>query len=121
MAQPTNESREDYLESILRITEKKGFCRSIDVANSLGYSKASVSIAVGKLKQDGLVTVDDDHMLHLTETGRQEALRVYDKHKTLKKMLENIGVDNELADEEACRMEHVISDDTIEKIKKAID
>ncbi|MCD7845196.1 MAG: metal-dependent transcriptional regulator [Oscillospiraceae bacterium] len=116
----TNESQEDYLESILLITQKKGFCRSVDVANELEVSKASVSVAVSKLQSGGYLYIDDDHMLHLTELGEHTARKVYNRHSTLKEMLEKIGVAPELAEQEACRMEHVISDDSISKLKSAI-
>ncbi|MCD7724335.1 MAG: metal-dependent transcriptional regulator [Clostridiales bacterium] len=116
----TNESEEDYLESILLITQKKGCCRSVDVANELEVSKASVSVAMSKLRSGGYLYMDDDHTLHLTRLGKQTAQKVYDRHLTLKEMLEKIGVASELADQEACRMEHVISDDSISKLKLAI-
>ena len=116
----TNESQEDYLESILLITQKKGCCRSVDVANELEVSKPSVSVAMSKLQNGGYLYMDDDHMLHLTELGEQTAQKVYDKHLTLKEMLEKIGVESDVAEQEACRMEHVISDDSISKLKLAI-
>ncbi|MCC8074086.1 MAG: metal-dependent transcriptional regulator [Clostridiales bacterium] len=116
----TNESQEDYLESIFVITQRKGFCRSIDIAKELKVSKASVSVAMSKLQNDGCLYMDDDYTLHLTELGVQIAQKVYEKHLTLKEMLEKIGVDPILAEQEACRMEHIISDDTVLKIKSAI-
>ncbi|MCD7861463.1 MAG: metal-dependent transcriptional regulator [Oscillospiraceae bacterium] len=116
----TNESQEDYLESIFLITQKKGFCRSVDVANELGVSKASVSVAVSRLQTSDYLYMDDDHMLHLTESGEQTAQKVYDRHLTLKEMLEKTGVTSELAEQEACRVEHVISDESISKLKSAI-
>lgn len=116
----TNESQEDYLESILLITQEKGYCRSVDVANELEVSKASVSVAMSKLQSGGYLRVDDDHTLHLTALGEQTARKVYDKHLTLKEMLEKIGVESDLAEQEACRMEHIISDDSILKLKLAI-
>ncbi|MCD8381306.1 MAG: metal-dependent transcriptional regulator [Clostridiales bacterium] len=116
----TNESQEDYLERIFLITMQKGSCRSVDVANDLEVSKASVSVAVSKLQSGGYLHKDDDHTLHLTELGEQTARKIYDRHLTLKEMLEKIGVASELAEQEACRMEHVISDDSISKLKLAI-
>ncbi len=116
----TNESREDYLECIFLLTRKKGFCRSVDVANELEVSKPSVSAAVSKLQSGGYLYMDDDRTLHLTQLGEQTARTVYDRHVTLKEMLEKAGVASELAEQEACRMEHVISDDSISKLKKAI-
>ncbi|MCC8090865.1 MAG: metal-dependent transcriptional regulator [Oscillospiraceae bacterium] len=116
----TNESQEDYLESIFLIIQKKGFCRSVDVANELGVSKASVSVAVSRFQTSDYLCMDDDHMLHLTESGEQTAQKVYDRHLTLKEMLEKTGVTSELAEQEACRMEHVISDESISKLKSAI-
>ncbi len=116
----TNESQEDYLETILLLSQSKGYCRSVDVANALGVTKASVSVAVARLQAGGFLMMDDERLLHLTELGEQTARKVYDKHQTLKEMLEKIGVSPDLAEQEACRMEHIISDDSISKIKTVI-
>ncbi len=113
-----NESREDYLEAILVVTQQKGYCRSIDVANELGYSKASVSIALSKLRDTNLVNVDEKGRLSLTEEGNKVAHHTYEKHRFLKDSLLEIGVSEEQAEYEACRIEHIISDDTFEKMKK---
>ncbi|MCD7834055.1 MAG: metal-dependent transcriptional regulator [Lachnospiraceae bacterium] len=121
LSHKTNESQEDYLECIFLVTQKKGFCRSIDVANKLEVTKASVSVAVSKLQTSGYLRVDEDHMLRLTDSGERLARKVYDKHKTLKEILVKAGVDPERAELEACRMEHVISDDSVSKLKATIE
>lgn len=110
-------SVEDYLESILVITEKKGSCRSIDVARKLGFTKASVSIAVKKLTEDGYVIKEGRGNLVLTEKGMEYASRVYERHEVLKSFLMNMGVSEGVAEEDACEMEHVISEVTFQKIK----
>jgi Mn-dependent DtxR family transcriptional regulator len=114
----THESREDYLESILVLEQRQQFVRSVDVANYLGFSKPSVSVAVGNLKSALLLTVDGAGGLHLTEAGRALAEQVYERHRLLARYLMNLGVDEETAAEDACRMEHVISQITFEKIKE---
>ncbi len=116
-----NESQEDYLECILMLNRKMGFCRSVDVSNELGVTRPSVSVAVSKLQANGFLWMDDEHLLHLTEIGEQAARRIYDKHLALKGILKKIGVDSELAEKEACRMEHILSDDSILKLKAAIE
>ncbi len=113
-----HESREDYLESILVLEQRQQFVRSVDVANYLGFSKPSVSVAVGNLKSALLLTVDNAGGLHLTEAGRALAEQVYERHRLLARYLMNLGVDEETATEDACRMEHVISQITFEKIKE---
>ncbi len=110
-------SVEDYLESILVITDEKGGCRSIDVARKLGFTKASVSIAVKKLTEDGYVIKEGRGNLVLTEKGREYASRVYERHEVLKSFLMNMGVSEGVAEEDACEMEHVISEITFQKIK----
>lgn len=111
-------SREDYLEAILVLSEKQDFVRSVDVANHLGYSKPSVSVAVSNLKAALLVTVDGAGGLHLTEAGQALAEQVYERHRLLTKYLIGLGVDPDTAAEDACRMEHVISQQTFEKLKE---
>lgn len=114
----TQESRENYLEAILVIGEKQGQVRSVDVANFLGFSKPSVSVAVANLKSALLVTVDGNGGLHLTDVGRALAEQVYERHRLLTEYLVDLGVDEETAAEDACRMEHVISQVTFEKFKE---
>lgn len=114
----TQESREDYLEAILILSQQNDFVRSVDVANHLGFSKPSVSVAVGNLKNALLLTVDGAGGLHLTEAGKALAEHVYERHRLLTRYLIELGVDEETAAEDACRMEHVISQITFEKIKE---
>ena len=116
------ESGEDYLETILILHERTGYVRSIDVANELGYSKPSVSRAVGILKDNGLITVEPDGQLVLTETGLKRANEVYDKHKLLTKFLNKVlGVSEENSAEDACRIEHVISEETFERLGEFVE
>jgi len=111
------QSGEDYLEAILTLQQRNGQVRSVDVAAELGYSKPSVSIAMKKLKEQGYVRSDESGLLSLTEQGLAVAGAVYERHKTLKRALMLMGVEEEEAAEEACKLEHAISDSTLEKIK----
>ncbi|MBP3871817.1 MAG: metal-dependent transcriptional regulator [Faecalicoccus sp.] len=111
-------SVEDYLESILMITKENGSCRSIDVARKLGFTKASVSIAVKKLSEEGYVIKEDKGNLVLTDAGLEYASRVYERHEVLKSFLVNMGVSEKVAEEDACEMEHIISEITFQKIKE---
>ncbi len=113
-----NESRDDYLEAILMITQEKGYCRSIDISENLEVTKASVSIAVGKLLDDHLIMIDDKRHIGLTEKGREIAVLTLAKHRYLKNLLIDAGVDDELAEREACAMEHAISEDSFDKLKQ---
>ncbi|MDL2318633.1 metal-dependent transcriptional regulator [Eubacteriales bacterium OttesenSCG-928-A19] len=112
------ESREDYLEAILILSQRQDMVRSVDVANHLGFSKPSVSVAVGNLKSALLLTVDGAGGLHLTEAGKALAELVYERHRLLTQYLIDLGVDPVTAAEDACRMEHVISQITFEKFKE---
>ena len=111
-----NESRDDYLEAILIIRQKKGFCRSTDIASWLGISRPSVSVALGTLAELGLIRMDEDKMLHLTDEGFAIADSTYAKHNYLKRFLLSVGVDEAVAEKEACSMEHALSSDSFEKI-----
>ena len=111
-----NESRDDYLEAILIIRQKKGFCRSTDIASWLGISRPSVSVELGKLAEQGLIRMDEDKMLHLTDEGFALADSTYAKHIYLKRFLMSVGVDEAVAEKEACSMEHALSNDSFEKI-----
>lgn len=113
----TQESKENYLEAILILSNEKGFVRSIDVANFLGFSKPSVSVAMANLRNAFLIYVDEGGGLHLTDAGRALAEQVYEKHRVLSKCLIALGVDEETATEDACRIEHVISDASFQAIK----
>ncbi len=110
------ESRENYLEAIL-VLSKEGQVRSVDVANYLEFSKPSVSVAVANLKAARLLTVDENGYLHLTESGRALAEQVYERHTLLTEALVRLGVDPGIAAEDACRMEHVISQESFDQIK----
>ena len=114
------ESGEMYLETILVLGKKNNTVRSIDVAEEMGFSKASVSRAVSKLKHDNYIIVDQNGHIALTEKGHQLAERIYERHVVLTNMLTSLGVSDETATEDACRMEHVISDETFEAIKAHI-
>ncbi|MCD7886770.1 MAG: metal-dependent transcriptional regulator [Clostridiales bacterium] len=115
-----HESAENYLETILMIQNEKGYVRSIDVAHHLNFSKPSVSRAMTLLKTNGYIIMDPDGHLHLTESGREIAERIYERHCILSQWLTELGVDPETAAEDACRIEHDISEVTFEKIKEHI-
>ena len=111
------ESAENYLEAILMITNEKGSCRSIDVAQFLEFSKPSVSRAMGLLRENGYVIMDENGLLSLTQSGKEIADRILERHELLTKWLIRLGVSEETAQADACRIEHVISVETFEKIK----
>lgn len=113
-----NESQEMYLETILRLKKKKGSVRAIDIAEELGYSKPSVSRAVGIMKKDGFIVVHADGLIDLTETGRDKAENIFSRHKSLTQALVVMGLSLEAAEENACRVEHVITEEAFEAIKK---
>ena len=115
------ESLEDYLERILMLKERLGVVRSVDIANDMGYSKPSVSIAMKKLKDKGLIEIDDKGHIALTKEGYDIANITYEKHKVLSKLLVYIGVNEEVAKDEACKIEHALSKDTFEKLKQFAD
>lgn len=116
-----HESAEMYLETIYELSRKQPAVRSIDVAETMGYSKPSVSRAVGLLKQGGYLLMDKDGFLTLTESGIQVARKIYERHTVLSKMLMALGVSKEAAVEDACKIEHVISDETFDAIKDHLD
>lgn len=111
--------RKDYLEAVLVLQKNHGAVRSIDVARRVGVSKASVSYAVSALREGGFLTVDSDYVLHLTETGRNVAEKIYERHQFFTEKFIAAGVDPEIAERDACRIEHAISQDTFEKIRDA--
>ena len=113
-----HESGEMYLETIHVLLEKNGSVRSIDISEHMGYSKPSVSRAVGLLKNGGYILVDKDGFITLTDSGEKVAMKIYERHTILSKMLIALGVDPETAAEDACRLEHAISDKSFEAIKK---
>ncbi len=112
------ESGEMYLETVLILSKEKNTVRSVDVSEYMGYSKPSVSRAIGLLKTAGYISVADDGALSLTESGRSIAEKIYERHNVLTKVLSELGVPGETAARDACKMEHVISDETFEAIKK---
>ena len=114
------ESGEMYLETIYVLCKTKGAVRSVDVCEHMGYSKPSVSRAVGLLKKGGYLTVDEDGYLSLTEEGKRRALKTYERHTVLCEAFRMMGVPEDVAAEDACRIEHHISDTTYEAIKKHI-
>ena len=114
------ESGEMYLETIYVLSQKSRFVRAIDVGEYMGYSKPSVSRAVGILKSGGYITVDKDGFITLTEIGLERATTIYERHTVLTAMLVGLGVDEDTAAADACRMEHVISDKSFQAIKNHI-
>jgi Mn-dependent DtxR family transcriptional regulator len=119
---PLHESGEDYLETILILHERTGFVRSIDIASELGYSKPSISRAMGILKEHGFITVKQDGQIVLTEDGEKRAKSVYSKHLLLTRFLnEVLGVSHENSDLDACKIEHVISEETVEKLRHFVE
>ena len=112
-----HESAEMYLETIYTLSQEKTNVRSIDVAEALGYSRPSISRAVGLLKNDGYLTVDEDGFLNLTDKGIAAAQKIYERHTILTAALMALGVDKASAAEDACRIEHVISDNSFEALK----
>lgn len=116
------ESKEDYLERILMLTENNEIVRAIDIANSMNYSKPSVSIALKKLKNEEYIVVDESTgSIKLTNKGYEVAIAIYHRHQILTKALNLIGVPLELAKEEACKIEHDLSDETIKTIENYIN
>ena len=113
-----HESGEMYLEAILALTKEKGFVRSIDVSEYLGYSKPSVSRAMGILRSGEYITIDSDGGIVLTEKGQEIARKIFERHTLLTKMLMHIGVSEETAASDACKLEHAISDESFEALKK---
>ena len=111
-------SGEDYLERILMLQEKNGSVRAIDIAESMEYSRASVSIALKKLKNDELINVSGDSIITLTEKGKKTALEIYEKHKYITSFLIHLGVNENIALEDACKIEHDLSIESFEKLKE---
>ncbi len=114
------ESWENYLETILILKNQKPFVRSIDIANELDYSKASISRAVGNLRDANLITVGDDGGINFTDKGLEIAESIYEKHVFLSRFLKEIGVDSKTAVQDACKIEHVITEMTFEKLKEFV-
>jgi len=115
-----HESAEDYLESILVLQQRRGQVRSIDIVNELGYSKPSVSIAMKKLRQENHITVTDAGFIYLTDSGKEIANMIYERHEFISKWLIELGVPEEIATDDACQMEHVISRESFNAIKEYV-
>ena len=113
-----NEARDDYLEAILMITQEKGHCRSINIAETLDVTKPSVSVAVQKLIEGGLIYMDDEKLIHFTEKGRTLAELTLAKHNYLKGFLMHAGIEEDVAEKEACAMEHAISESSFLKLRE---
>ncbi|MFI3208126.1 MAG: metal-dependent transcriptional regulator [Eubacteriales bacterium] len=111
------ESAEDYLETILMLKNRLGVVRSIDIVNELGYSKPSVSIAMKKLRENALITVDASGHIELTDEGRSIADGIYERHKFFTDVLTRIGVNPDVAKDDACKLEHHLSDESFAKLK----
>ena len=116
-----HESAENYLETILMLSKKQSYVRSIDIANELNFSKPSVSVATKNLRSSGHILVDDAGHITLTEDGLKIAESILERHSVLSKMLIRLGVSEEIASEDACRIEHVISKESFDAIKAHIE
>lgn len=112
-----NESAENYLETILILSKKLPVVRSVDIANELGYKKPSISVAMKNLKSKNYITVTDAGFIYLTDTGREIAEMIYERHELLSSWLERLGVPKEIAVSDACKIEHIISKESFEAIK----
>ena len=115
------ESAEDYLEAMLMLREQKGYIRSVDVADKLGVTKPSVSYAVKRLRENDYLLMNQDGHITLTEKGETIAQRIYERHRILTKILLKIGVSEESAKADACRIEHDICDETFEALRRFVD
>ena len=113
------ESSEDYLESILILSKKIGKVRSIDIVDDLNFSKPSVSVAMKKLRENGYINVDEKGYITLTKEGEEVANKTYERHLLLTELFVSLGVDKEIAEKDACHVEHDLSPETFEAIKKA--
>lgn len=116
-----NESAENYLETILVLSKELPVVRSVDIANELGFKKSSVSIAMKNLREKEHITVTDSGFIYLTDTGKAIAEMIYERHQFLSSWLERLGVPDETATEDACKIEHVISKESFEAIKKFVE
>ena len=115
------ESAENYLETILMMSKKKGYVRSVDVANDLNVTKPSVSVAMKRFREEGYITIDTDGCIRLTEKGMTIAERMYERHQLIAKVLISLGVSEETAYEDSCKIEHDLSQESFEKIKAFVE
>ena len=117
----SNESAETYLETILILSQKKPVVRSVDIADEMGFKKSSVSVAMKNLREKNMITVRPEGYIYLTESGKQVADMIYERHQFLSSWLMSLGVDEKTATDDACRMEHVISKESFSAIKKYVE
>ena len=113
-------SAEDYLEAILRLHTTKGYARSVDIATALSVSKPSVSVAMRNLRENGYITMGADNLISLTESGMEIASRIYERHRVLTEFFVKLGVAERIAETDACKVEHDLSPETFEAIRKSI-
>lgn len=116
-----NKSREDYLEMILMLIEEKGYARNVDIATNLDFSKASVSIALKKLSSEGYLNIDDNNHINLTNKGNEIAKKTYHRHQVLEQTFLSLGVSKENSENDACQVEHYISEEAFEKIEEYLN
>lgn len=116
-----HESAEDYLEAILILQEKHGEVRSIDIVNKTGYTKPSISVAMKHLRENGYILMDENGYITLTDSGSAVAQRIYTRHRVLTQLLTDIGVGEETAAADACKIEHDLSNETFQKIREYAD
>lgn len=121
MAMPIYESAEDYLEAILRIQEEKGVVHSVDIAELKHFSKASVSVAMKKLRENGYISMEKNGTLSLLPPGREIAERIYERHQLLTRLFVSLGVDQKTSEDDACKVEHDLSEVTFQKLKEAFE
>lgn len=117
----THESSENYLETILVLSEKNGNVRSVDIANELGFKKSSISVAMKNLRNKGQIIMNDNGFISLTEEGKQIAEMIYERHRLFTAWLTALGVDEKIAAEDACRLEHVVSKESFAAIKRFLE
>ena len=117
----TNESAENYLETILKLSRELPVVRSVDIANELGYKKSSVSIAMKNLREKNHITVTDAGFIYLTDSGREIAEMIFERHEFLSTWLTKLGVPEQTASEDACKMEHILSKESYDAIKKYVN
>ena len=115
-----HQSAEDYLEWILKLSKELPVVRSIDIANEMNYSKPSISVAMKNLRLNGYINVDNSGFITLTESGMEIASNIYDRHLILRKWLEFLGIDPEIAEQDACKIEHTLSKETYTALRKHI-
>ncbi len=115
-----NESAENYLETILVLSHRLPVVRSVDIATELGFKKSSVSVAMKHLREHNHITVTESGFIYLTDSGREIAEMIYERHELISSWLESLGVPKEIASEDACKMEHILSKESFDAIKKII-